>query len=87
MCGATVAVGCGGTHSGMAVTRDDDDRHAEWRRDEIAALKRRVQTVPIGQRLLEAIALSAVLLADSMNREGGQTRERPLPPGLGPLRS
>lgn len=83
----TVAVGSGGTHSGAAVIRNDDDRHALWRRGEIAALKCRVHTVPIGERLLEVIALSAVLLADSMNREGGQTRERPLPPGLGHLRS
>lgn len=86
--GAAVAVGRGGTHSGVVVMiRDKDDRHAEWRRDEIAALRRRIQTVPIGERLLEAIALSAVLLADSLNREGGEVRERPLPPGLGPLRS
>jgi hypothetical protein len=69
------------------VIGDDSDQRARWRRDEIAALQRRVDVVPIGERLLEAIALSAVLLADSMSRDGGPARERPLPPGLGSLRS
>ena len=45
--------------------------------------RRRQKNVPIEERLLEAIAWSATLLADSLRR--GELRERPLPTGLGSL--
>jgi hypothetical protein len=46
------------------------------------ARRRRLAEVPIEQRLLEAIALSAAVLADALRR-GRTMRDRPLPPGLG----
>lgn len=54
-----------------------------WRESSLEDQRRRLEEVPIEQRLLEAIAWSAVLLADALRR--GELRERPLPRGLGPL--
>ena len=59
-------------------------RHLEsWRKASLEDQRRRLETVPIEERLREAIAWSATLLADSLRR--GELRERPLPKGLGPL--
>jgi hypothetical protein len=55
---------------------------AEWRVESLAETRRRLEVVPIEQRLLEAIAWSAALLADDL-RSVKARRERPLPPGLG----
>lgn len=57
-------------------------RHLEsWRASSLEDQHRRLASVPIEQRLLEAIAWSAALLADALRR--GERRERPLPTGLG----
>ncbi len=54
-----------------------------WRESSLEDQRRRLEEVPIEERLLEAIAWSAALLADALRR--GELRERPLPRGLGPL--
>jgi hypothetical protein len=54
-----------------------------WRESALEDQRRRLEKVPIEERLLEAIAWSATLLADALRR--GEMRERPLPKGLGPL--
>jgi hypothetical protein len=72
------------------VIRDDLEHRTPWRRDELVALRRRLDVVPIGDRLLEVIALSAALLADSLGRQvraGVTPAERPLPIGLGSRRA
>jgi hypothetical protein len=51
-------------------------------REALTARRQRLEEVPIGERLLEAIAWSAVLLADDLRR-AGQRPERALPIGLG----
>lgn len=56
---------------------------ARWRESSLEDQRRRQKNVPIEERLLEAIAWSATLLADSLRR--GELRERPLPTGLGSL--
>ena len=70
--------------------RDDLEHRTPWRRDELVALRRRLDVVPIEERLLEAIALSAVLLSDSLGRQvrdGVAQAEPPLPIGLGSRRA
>lgn len=54
-----------------------------WRKGSLEEQRRRLENVPIEERLLETIAWSAVLLADALRR--GELPERPLPRGLGPL--
>jgi hypothetical protein len=58
---------------------------ARLREEDLAAQRNRLATVPIEQRLLEAIAWSAALLADEIRRgrAKGIRRERALPSGLG----
>lgn len=57
-------------------------RHLEgWRESSLEDQRRRLENVPIEERLLEAIAWSATLLADALRH--GELRERPLPTGLG----
>jgi len=59
-------------------------RHLEsWRESSLEEQRRRLENVPIEERLRETIAWSATLLADALRR--GETRERPLPTGLGSL--
>jgi hypothetical protein len=59
-------------------------RHLEsWRKSSLEDQRRRLENVPIEERLRETIAWSAALLADSLRR--GEVQERPLPIGLGSL--
>ena len=67
----------------MLMKPDRRRRLESWRERSLEDQRRRLETVPIEQRLLETIALSAALLADALRR--GELRERPLPTGLGPL--
>ncbi len=61
-------------------------RSDEWHAESLAEMRRRLEEVPMAQRLLETIAWSAVLLADDLRR-GVERPERALPPGLGPRAS
>jgi hypothetical protein len=57
---------------------------ADWNRLDLETQRARLRDVPIGQRLEEVLAWSAVLLADDLARSHGVPRaQRPLPVGLG----
>lgn len=62
---------------------------ADWRSEDLTAQRRRLAIVPMEERLLEAIAWSATLLADDLRRgpASGRRCERTFPTGLGSLRS
>jgi len=69
----------------VVVQRDPKRRAAHFRaiaEEDASARRAALGTSTPGQRLEEAIALSACLLADGLRRGDAEPAERPLPPGL-----